>query len=132
MIARLKILKSFGKFWQKVIRDILCPICCLRSSERRAEKWRKGTRLNCLVGLTSDRRKRFRGARPHLSLSHVINPDSPISNTLRSVLGLLILMALKRIRESIFFQNNKVTACKVKNRKEVANSFSFHFRVRSI
>ena len=92
----------------------------------------KGTRLNCLVGLTSNRRKRFRGARPHLSLSHVINPDSPISNTLRSVLGLLILMALKRIRESIFFQSNKVTACKVKNRKEVANSFSFHFRVRSI
>ena len=38
------------------------------------------------------------------------------------MLGLLIVMVLKRVSESIFFQSNKFTACKVKDEKEVANS----------
>ena len=38
------------------------------------------------------------------------------------VLGLFAVMILKRMSESIFFQSNKSTACKVKDEKEVANS----------
>ena len=38
------------------------------------------------------------------------------------MLGLLIVMVLKRVSESIFFQSNKFTACKVKDGKEVENS----------
>ena len=42
--------------------------------------------------------------------------------TPRRVLDLLTVMILKRVSESIFFQSNKFTACKVKDEKEVANS----------
>ena len=45
----------------------------------------------------------------------------PIRKTLRRVLGLLIVMILKRVIDSVFFQSNKFTACKVKDEKEVAN-----------
>ena len=50
------------------------------------------------------------------------HPDLSIKKTLRMLLGLLTLMILKRVSESIFFQNNKFTACKVKDGKEVASS----------
>ena len=48
------------------------------------------------------------------------HPDLPIKKTLR-VLGLHTAMVLKRVSESIFFQNNNFTACKVKDGNEVAN-----------
>ena len=38
------------------------------------------------------------------------------------MLGLLIVMALKRVSESIFSQSNKFTACKAKDEKDVVNS----------
>ena len=38
------------------------------------------------------------------------------------MLGLLIVMVLKRVSESIFFQSNKFAACKVKDENEKANS----------
>ena len=50
------------------------------------------------------------------------NLDSPIRKTLRSLLGLLTVMMLKIMSESIFFQSNKLTACKVKDRKGMAKS----------
>ena len=37
--------------------------------------------------------------------------------------GLFAVMVLKRVRESIFLQSNKFTVCKVKDEKELANSF---------
>ena len=36
--------------------------------------------------------------------------------------NLYTVMILKRMSESIFFQINKFTACKTKDKKEVANS----------
>ena len=55
-------------------------------------------------------------------LSLVGHLDLPMRKTLRSVLGLLTIMILKRVSDSIFFQSNKFTACKVKDEKVVANS----------
>ena len=51
----------------------------------------------------------------------VEHPDVPIRKTLRRVLGLLTVMVLKRVSESIFSQSNKFTGCRVKDEKEVAN-----------
>ena len=62
-----------------------------------------------------------RGAPPQF-LPLVGHPDLPIRKTLRRMLDLLIVMILERVSESIFFQNNKFTACKIKDGKEVANS----------
>ena len=50
------------------------------------------------------------------------NPNLLIRNTLLTVLGLLMVMILRRVREQIFFQNNNFTACKFKAGKEVAIS----------
>ena len=50
----------------------------------------------------------------------VANPDCSIKNILRSVFGMITLIVSKRVRESIFFQSNKFTACKIKAEKEVA------------
>ena len=50
------------------------------------------------------------------------NPDPPIKNTLKSVLGLTSVIILKSVRESIFFQSNTFPACKVEDEKEVAKS----------
>ena len=41
----------------------------------------------------------------------VANPDLPIKNTLSGVLDLITVIILKRMREIIFFQCNKVIAC---------------------
>ena len=38
------------------------------------------------------------------------------------MLGLLIVMVLKGVSESIFFQSNKFAACRVKDEKELVNS----------
>ena len=52
----------------------------------------------------------------------VSNPDLPIKNNLGTVLALITVIILKRVRESFLFQSNKFTACKVKDGKEVAQS----------
>ena len=49
--------------------------------------------------------------------------DLPITKILMKVLGLFTLLILKRVSESIFFQGNKFTACKVIDEKEVTHSF---------
>ena len=49
-------------------------------------------------------------------------PDFLIRKTLRKVLGLFTTMILKRVSESIYFQIEIFTTCKVKDEKEVVNS----------
>lgn len=50
------------------------------------------------------------------------NSDLHIRKTLGNVLGLLNVIILKRVSETVFFQSNRFTAGKVKDGKEVANS----------
>ena len=50
------------------------------------------------------------------------NPDLSIRNTLRRMLGLVTVMILKGVNESILFQSSKFTECKIKDKKEVTNS----------
>ena len=78
-------------------------------------------------GVISNRRGSFKlvdlqGDPPPDSLPYVGLPDLPIRKTLRRVLGLFTAMILKRVSEIIYFQSNKFTTCKVKDKKEVANS----------
>ena len=77
-------------------------------------------------GVTSNRRMRFK----ILGMS-----DSPMliphKNILRSVLGLNTVIILKRVREYIFFQSNKFTACKIRDGKGVAISLMV-FNLRRI
>ena len=49
------------------------------------------------------------------------HPNLPIRNTLRRVLDVLTIMILKRVSESISFQSNKFTECKIKVEKEAVN-----------
>ena len=94
--------KNFGKTCLKAIGDFLVRVY-------RTE----GRSSNFLAG---------RGSSPPrfpLLLGH---PDFPIRKTLRRVLGLLAAMILKRVSDSIFFQSNKFTACKIKDGIKVANS----------
>ena len=66
------------------------------------------------------------------------HPDLPIKKTLRRVLD--TVMILKRVNESIFFQINKFTACKFKDKKSrqipwwysIYWRLSIHFKVRRI
>ena len=58
---------------------------------------------------------------PPKVLSLVEHPDLPMMTPLRRVLGLHPVMIFTRISESIFFQENKMTAYKVKDGKEVAS-----------
>ena len=78
-----------------------------------------------LVGVIPNKRRKFKTFwlpdRPPKFPLLVGQPDLPIRKTLRSVLDLLTVMILKRVSESIFFQINIITACKFKNKKEVAN-----------
>ena len=60
--------------------------------------------------------------RPPKLFPLVRHPNIPIRKTLRRVTGLLTVMILKRLSESIFFRSNKFTARKVRDEKEVANS----------
>ena len=93
--------KISGKICLKAIRDVVNMwliyvfqyVVCDQGRDR-------GTHFPALVG--------------HLNL--------PIRKTQSRLLGVLTAMILKRVSESIFFQSNKFTACKVKEEKEVANS----------
>ena len=108
--------KIFGKICLKAIRDTFF-----------SKMWsviREGTEgLNFLVGVTSNRRGKFKllglqGESPQFP-PLVGQPDLTIRKTLRKVLGLLTVMILKRVNESIYFQSNKFTASEVKDEKEV-------------
>ena len=56
--------------------------------------------------------------------------DLPIRKTQMRVVGLLILMILKRVSESFFCQSKKLTACKVKDEKEVTNLNLLHILLK--
>ena len=56
----------------------------------------------------------------------------PHKNILRSVLGLNTVIILKRVREYIFFQSNKFTACKIRDGKGVAISLMVFYLRRII
>ena len=116
--------KLFGTFCLKASRNTFFPKCYLRSGEG----WWD---LIFWWGMISNKRGKFkllswlgepfqkieiRGISPLVG-----HPDLPIKKTLR-VLGLHTAMVLKRVSESIFFQCNNFTACKVKDGNEVANS----------
>ena len=107
----------FGKIYLKAKK---CSNMC--SVIRGRTGW-----LNFLVGVISNRRgkSKFLGLQGHPLPQPpplVGHRNLPIRKTLRRVLGLLSVIILKRGNESIFFQSNKFTACKVKHEKEVANS----------
>ena len=76
--------------------------------------------LNFLVGVISKRMATFKllglQGDPQ-SPSLVAHPDLTINKTLRRVLDPLSVMVLKRVSENIFFQINKPTACKFKDKK---------------
>ena len=59
---------------------------------------------------------------PTKSSPLVGHPNLPMKKTLERVFYLLTVIILNRARESIFFQINKFTACKFKDKKEVSNS----------
>ena len=89
------------------------------SIQLKTDKGRYGRTFS--VGLISNRSKRFR----FLDMSGELPPimrNLPIKKTLRSELGLVTVMILKRVNESIFFQNNKFAVFKVKNGKQVAGT----------
>ena len=76
-------------------------------------------------GVISNRREKFKRLAcraTHKFPPLVGHPDLPIRKTFRRVLDPLTVMILKRVTESVFFQINKFTACKFKDKKEVANS----------
>ena len=78
-------------------------------------------RFNFLVEVISNRREKlkFLGLQrdPPNSPLLVGHSDLPISKILRTVLGLVTVKILKRVKEGIFFQGNKFTACIVKDLK---------------
>ena len=87
--------------------------------------------LNFLVGVISNRSGKLtfglagRPLPPPPPLQFPLlmgHPDLPKRKTLRSLLGLLTVMTVKRVSENSFFQSNKFTACKVQDEKGVANS----------
>ena len=52
----------------------------------------------------------------------VEHPNLPKKKNLKRMLCLLTVTILERVNDSIFFQSNTFTACKVKVEKEVTNS----------
>ena len=98
--------KKFGKTCRKAVRDTVFPICGLWSEKIREAQ-------NFLA---------YKESPPAYFPSILGHSDLPIKRNLRKVLGLLTIMILKRRSESIFFQSNKSTTCKIKDRKEITNS----------
>ena len=111
--------KMFGKICLKAIRDIFFRICGMWSGEGRGDS-RSWLVWYPTEGDSSNFWACKENPRPQLS-SLVEHPNLPIRKTLITVLGLLTVIILKRVSESIFFQSNKFTACKVKDEKEVTN-----------
>ena len=129
--------KSFGKICLKAIRDIffsnMWPVI-------RGGIWEP----NFLVGVISSRRGKFKllglQGDPPQFLPLVRHHDLPIRKTLRRVLGLLTVITLKRVRESIFFKaaNLQHVQLNMKKRGQILWwhsiywRLSIHFKVRSI
>ena len=112
--------KLFGKIYIKAIRDAFFSNMCVVCDQGRD----RGTHF--FGGRNIQQKGKVQtvwlaGRSPQFPRL-VEDPDLPIRKTLKRVLGLLTVMILKRVSESIFFQSNKFTACKVKDEKEVANS----------
>ena len=112
--------KNFGNICLKATKDTLLPICGLWSGEGQRTQF---FGVGCIQQKSVVQKFWLAGELPrpqfHLLVGH---SDLTIKNTLWRVLGLLTVMNLKRVSESIFFQSNKFTGYKVKNEKEVANS----------
>ena len=58
------------------------------------------------------------------------HPDLLIRKILMRVVGLLTMMIMKRISESIFFQSKRFKACKLKDEKEVTNLNLLHILLK--
>ena len=62
MISKMKMYittKIFGYICLKAVRDTFCPMFGLRSRDEHDETWRKGGRLNFLVRVTFNNKRRF-------------------------------------------------------------------------
>ena len=118
MIVLLKIYaagKTYGKICLKAITDKLFfqNVVCDQGRERK-------------LGVISNRKGKFKplilqgDPRPQFP-PLVWYPNFSMRKILESAWS-AYLMILKRVGDSIFFQSNKFTACKVKDEKQVANS----------
>ena len=59
----------------------------------------------------------------------VANSDLLIKNAMERALSVIDVRNFKKVRESIFFQSSRFTACKVRDRKLVAQSLmAFNLR----
>ena len=59
----------------------------------------------------------------------VANSDLLIKNAMERALSVIAVRNFKKVRESIFFQSSRFTACKVRDRKLVAQSLmAFNLR----
>ena len=59
----------------------------------------------------------------------VANSDLIIKNAMERALSVIAVRNFKKVRESIFFQSSRFTACKVRDRKLVAQSLmAFNLR----
>ena len=116
MIVLLK-KRVFDRICLKAVRDTFFPIYWVWSGDR-------GTQFFSGVDIQQKGKvQTFWLARRRAKFPPLVgHPDLPIRKTLRRVLDLLIVMNLKRVWESIFFQINVITACKFKDKREVANS----------
>ena len=118
--------KFLVKFVWKELK-ILFSICGLQSREGQNEIWKEGEGLHFLVRSDIEQKDEFQNfghewGEPSSIPSLVANPDPHITNTFRSVVGLTIVIILKRVSKSIFLQSNKFTACTVRDKKEVKKS----------
>ena len=67
---------------------------------------------------TEGEKSNFWACRETPQLSPLVeHPDFPIRKNLIRVVGLLSVMILKRVGDTIFFQSERFTACKVKEEK---------------
>ena len=123
MIVLLKICateKVFGKICLKVIRDTFFSNMWSAISGATGDSkfwWR----------VISNRRGSFKlmdlqGDPPHTIPSRSGTSWSPHKENPEEGACLFTAMILKRVSESIYFQSNKFTTCKVKDEKEVENS----------
>ena len=129
MIMNLKmctINKFFGKMCLKTIRGTFLQYVVCNQGRDRVRHEGKWEDRNFWWGMTSNGRVRFKILVWALCWS-------PIKTILRSVVGVNAVIIWKRVcvREYIFFQSNKVTACKVRDGKEVAKSLMV-FNLRKI
>ena len=119
MIVSLKMLASekiFDKIFWKLLEISFFPIWGLWSGDRGTQFFGGGD-----IQQKGKVQTFWLAGRPPKFPPLVGHPDLAIRKALRRVLDLLTVMNLKWVRESIFFQINKLPACKFKDKKEVAN-----------